>query len=71
MKKYFILLVFLFLNSLQSFSQNEHKVFDSFQTDFFIGKPIEHDKKLDNAIQGNSYGLLLSWNKKNENPTDY
>ena len=65
MKKYFILLVFLFLNSLQSFSQNEHKVFDSFQTDFFIGKPIEHDKKLDNAIQGNSYGILISWNKIN------
>ena len=45
------------------FSQNEIDKFNNLQTDFFIGKPIEHDKKLDNAIQGNSYGFLLSWNE--------
>ncbi|MBI9040137.1 acyloxyacyl hydrolase [Lutibacter sp.] len=71
MKKHFFFIFFTFLISIQLFSQNETQLFHSFQTEFFIGKPIEHDKKLDNAIQGNSYGLLLSWNKKNENPTEF
>ncbi|SFS46273.1 acyloxyacyl hydrolase [Lutibacter maritimus] len=63
MKKYFILLFFTVLASIQLFSQNNQQIFNSFQTDFFIGKPIEHDKKLNHAIQGNSFGILVSWNK--------
>ncbi len=54
----FILLIGTFTSV---FSQQESS---TFQTDIFYGKPIEHDKKLNNAIQGNSFGILLSWNKK-------
>jgi len=61
-KKYFLSFL-LNLSFFVIFSQNEIDKFNNLQTDFFIGKPIEHDKKLDNAIQGNSYGFLLSWNE--------
>jgi len=61
MKNYLFLLL-LFLQSFFGFSQNTLQKFNNIQTDFFIGKPIEHDKKLKDAIQGNSYGFLISWN---------
>ncbi len=35
---------------------------NSFQTDIFYGRPIEHDKKLKDAIDGNSYGIMFSFN---------
>ena len=63
MKKKYLLFLVLFLVCFVVSSQNEKDVFNNIQTDFFVGKPIEHDKKLDNAIQGNSYGFLLSWNE--------
>lgn len=71
MRKYFILIIALYSNYFVVFSQNEENRFNSIQTDFFIGKPIEHDKKLNNAIQGNSYGILLSWNKTTSNPSEF
>lgn len=37
----------------------------SFQTDVFYGRPIEHDKKLKDAIDGNSFGVMLSFNAAN------
>jgi len=43
----------------------------SIQTDFFYGRPIEHDKKLKDAIDGNSYGILLSFNKTSTKNTTF
>ena len=39
--------------------------------DFFIGKPIEHDKKLNNAIQGNSFGFLVNYNYINHKKSTF
>lgn len=71
MRKYFILIIVLYSNYFVAFSQNEDIRFNTFQTDVFVGKPIEHDKKLNNAIQGNSYGFLLSWNNVTTNPSEF
>lgn len=60
MKK--IIIIFFLLFSVLVSSQTETKKYNNIQTDFFYGKPIEHDKKLKNAIDGNSYGILLSFN---------
>ena len=60
----------LFLVSTITYCQTNERINQTFQTDFFYGKPIEHDKKMDNSIQGNSYGFMLSYNYvKNENST--
>lgn len=62
--------VFLILISFTGFSQSESVTYNNIQTDFFFGRPIEHDKKLKKAIEGNSYGVLLSINNistKNSN----
>ncbi|NLP58862.1 acyloxyacyl hydrolase [Lutibacter sp. B1] len=64
MKKYYVIFPVLFL-TFKTFSQNTTLRYSNFQTDLFIGIPIEHDKSLDKAIQGNAYGFLLSWNKVN------
>jgi hypothetical protein len=52
-------------------SQTTTTVTESFQTDFFMGKPIAHDKKLKQAIQGNSYGILLSYNPINQQNSNF
>ena len=65
MKQFYLFFIAAFY-TFHIFSQNEER-YNNFQTDFFIGFPIEHDKSLDNAIQGNAYGFLLSWNKINPN----
>lgn len=62
MKKNILYLIFILLNCSVIFSQNDAERYTSLQTEFFYGKPLEHDKKLENAVQGNSYGFLLSWN---------
>lgn len=71
MQKIITLSVILFFNCLVVFSQHNDDRFSNIQTEFFIGKPIEHDKKLDNAIQGNSFGVLVSWNKLNNKTTKF
>lgn len=62
MKKLIYILVLLCCVVIQA--QNELR-FSTIETDFFIGKPIEHDKKLKNAIQGAATGFFISWNKIN------
>jgi len=57
-----LILTFSLLFSLIVSSQTETIEYSNFQTDFFFGIPIEHDKKLKDAIDGNSYGVLLSFN---------
>ncbi|UMB52465.1 acyloxyacyl hydrolase [Lutibacter sp. A64] len=52
-------LLFTVLVSSQTATTIEH---NTVQMDFFYGRPIEHDKKLKKAIDGNSYGVLLSIN---------
>ena len=60
MKNYsFFFIVLCFANG---FSQSETKTAESIALDFFYGKLIEHDKKLKNAIQGDPFGFLISWN---------
>lgn len=63
-----LIFCFVFFNCFVIFSQNKsHNI----QTDFLFGKLIEHDKKLNNAIQGNPYGLLISWNNNSTKNTKF
>ncbi len=59
--KNLILMFFLLFTVLVS-SQTATIEHNTVQMDFFYGRPIEHDKKLKKAIDGNSYGVLLSIN---------
>jgi len=70
MKKHLILL-FALVSSTLLFSQENSTRFSSLQADLFYGIPIEHDNSLDEAIQGNAYGVLLSWNKVSNKNTKY
>ncbi len=71
MNKYFLVFIILLL-TVPVFSQNETTtISDNIQIDFFYGKLIEHDKKLKNAIQGNPFGFIVSWNYKNTSPTKF
>ena len=63
MKK--LILTFFLLFTLLVNAQTETIEYNNIQTDFFFGRPIEHDKKLKDAIDGNSYGVLLSFNTIN------
>jgi len=58
-----IYILFLILSS--SISAQNSSFFKSIEGDFFIGKNIEHDKSLNQAIQGNSYGFMVLLNAKN------
>jgi len=62
---------FLAISCFTVFSQNESTRYANFQADFFYGFIIEHDTSLDAAIQGNGYGLLLSYNKVNNKNTKF
>ncbi|REE83177.1 lipid A 3-O-deacylase PagL [Lutibacter oceani] len=66
-----LIIVFFLLFTLQGVSQNETFKYNNIQTDFFFGKPIEHDKKLKDAIEGNSFGVLLSFNTTNTKNTHF
>lgn len=57
-----LILIFFLLFTFIVSSQTETIKHKSIQTDLFFGRPIEHDKKLKDAIDGNSYGILLSFN---------
>jgi len=59
------ILIFFLLFTVLVNSQTETIRHNNIQTDFFFGRPIEHDKKLKDAIDGNSYGVLLSYNTIN------
>jgi len=63
MKK--LILTFFLLFTLLVNAQTETIEYNNIQTDFFFGRPIEHDKKLKDAIDGNSYGILFSYNAIN------
>ena len=65
MKK--LILTFFLLFTLLVNAQTETIEYNNIQTDFFFGRPIEHDKKLKDAIDGNSYGILFSYNAINFN----
>jgi len=52
-------------------SAQKTPVFNSIETNFFIGKNIEHDKSLHNAIQGNSYGLMVLLNTPNNQKSEF
>lgn len=54
--------VIFFCFTFIGFSQSENVRYNNIQTDFFFGRPIEHDKILKEAIEGNSFGVLLSFN---------
>lgn len=56
--------IFFLLLSIHISAQNS-SFFKSVESGFFIGKNIEHDKSLHNAIQGNSYGLMILFNSNN------
>ncbi len=58
----FKLIITLILVTSSLFSQVKKDRFSNIQTDFFIGKNIEHDKILKDAIDGTAYGVLISWN---------
>ena len=57
-----LVLTFFLLFSFVVNSQTETIKHNNIQTDIFYGWPIEHDKLLKDAIDGNSYGILLSFN---------
>lgn len=70
MKIFYTLIAILILVS-KGVAQETTIGSSTFETNFFYGMPIEHDKKLDNAVQGNSFGILLSWNKVNETNSEF
>jgi hypothetical protein len=55
----------VFLMCIPAFSQHSTINYNNLQTDFFYGFLIEHDKSLNEAIQGNPYGFLVSYNRIN------
>lgn len=57
-----IALICLIVCSLKVFSQDTNSYYSNLQADLFYGFLIEHDTSLDTAIQGNTYGILASWN---------
>ena len=61
MKKQRILFIALIL-SFYTYSQSSNPKYSNVQAELFYGFLIEHDTSLDNAIQGNTYGFLASWN---------
>ena len=65
------ILIFFLLFTVLVNSQTETIRHNNIQTDFFFGRPIEHDKKLKDAIDGNSYGILLSYNAINTKNTTF
>jgi hypothetical protein len=67
--KQIIYIVFSLL-STSFFAQNA-SFFKSIESDFFIGKNIEHDKLLHNAIKGNSYGLMVLFNSNNNQESKF
>lgn len=70
--KNYIILFFLLLNYFLGFSQNETTTkYNNIETTFFYGKLIEHDKALDNAIQGDPFGFIVSWNTINPNNSEF
>ena len=69
--KYYFTFLFLVLSYFTVFSQNETTRYSSVQTDFFYGLIIEHDSSLDEAIQGNGYGFLISYNKASTKNTKF
>lgn len=64
-------LIFILFVSSSVFAQTENFRNSNFSADFFIGQPIEHDKKLKEAIDGLSYGFLLSWNQASSKNTKF
>lgn len=64
MKQFRLFLITVVLN-ISAFSQQYTERFNNFQTDFFVGQHLEHDTSLKDAIQGNSFGVLLSYNYTN------
>lgn len=70
MKKIF-LFIFLTIAGYTSYSQNTSTYFSNLQTDLFYGVLIEHDTSLNTAIQGNTYGVLASWNKVDTKNTKF
>lgn len=69
--KYYVVFLFSLLSYFSVLSQNESTRYSNFQSDFFYGYIIEHDKSLDEAIQGNGYGFLLSYNKVSTKNTKF
>ncbi|MCF6181734.1 acyloxyacyl hydrolase [Lutibacter sp.] len=67
--KHKIYILFLILSV--SISAQNTSFFKSIESDFFIGKNIEHDKSLHNAIQGNSYGFMFLFNTKNNQKSKF
>lgn len=71
MKKQVILFLTIAIQALV-FSQENLTRYSSIQADFFYASiPIEHDKSLDEAIQGLAYGFLVSWNKATNKNTKF
>ena len=48
--------------SLIGLSQSNQTFYNNFQAELFFGRPIEHDKKLKDVIDGNSFGAMISYN---------
>jgi hypothetical protein len=63
--------VFLLFITVLGFSQSESVKHNNIQTDFFFGRPIEHDKILKEAIEGNSFGVLISINTINTKNSNF
>ncbi|UMB60141.1 acyloxyacyl hydrolase [Lutibacter sp. A80] len=66
-----LILTFFLLFTILASSQTNATKYNNIQMDFFYGRPIEHDKKLKNAIEGNSYGILLSFNNNSLKNTTF
>ena len=64
-----ITIVFLvFWLNINCFSQANHAYLEA---NAFFGMAIEHDKSLHTAIQGNPFGIMLSYNHKNTKEKEF
>jgi hypothetical protein len=57
--------------SILGFSQEKKSNLNNVQIDGFYGWAIEHDKKLENAIDGNPFGILVQFNYYNSKNTEF
>ena len=69
MKKIHTLIVLFYC--FIGFSQEKESNLNNIQIDGFYGIAIEHDKKLENAIDGNPFGVLVQFNFSNSKNTTF
>jgi len=70
MKNKIFILIFCLTAFIVS-SQSSYNKYSALETEFFVGKLIEHDKLLKNAIDGNPFGFFITYNTINSKKNNF